>query len=128
MAGEWNEENWFDLTDYADVDMDAGFDYEPSDASSDDNVAPGDLSLGDFTTDGVEEGSLSPAILCLDEEPASSEGKGQSDHNKGCSKADSRYGEGSLSKCPSPPKTVRPGATTLGSRNFGSSSAFGDSL
>ena len=24
MAGEWNEENWFDLADYADVDMDAG--------------------------------------------------------------------------------------------------------
>ena len=38
MAGEWNEENWFDLADYADIDMDAGFDYEPSDTSSDGDI------------------------------------------------------------------------------------------
>ena len=30
MAGEWNEENWFDLADYADVDMEAAM---PSDES-----------------------------------------------------------------------------------------------
>ena len=30
MAGEWNEENWFDLADYAGLDMDACYDYEPS--------------------------------------------------------------------------------------------------
>nr|CCI55289.1 PH01B001G05.12 [Phyllostachys edulis] len=65
MAGEWNEENWFDLVDYADVDMDAGFDYEPSIVLSDGITASGDLSAdpGDHATDGVEEGSLSPTIV-----------------------------------------------------------------
>lgn len=30
MANEWNEENWFDLTDYAVIDMDVCYDYESS--------------------------------------------------------------------------------------------------
>ena len=65
MAGEWNEENWFDLADYADVDMDAGLDYEPSIDSSDGIAASGDLPKdpGDRATDGVEEGSLSPTTV-----------------------------------------------------------------
>ena len=59
MVGEWNEENWFDLADYADVDMDAVFDYEPSIDSSDGIAASRDPSAdpGDHATGGVEEGS-----------------------------------------------------------------------
>ena len=62
MVGEWNEENWFDPTDSAYIDMDAGFDYEPSVESSYGNVTSRDHSSdpGDHTIDGVEEGSLSP--------------------------------------------------------------------
>ena len=65
MAGEWNEENWFDLADYADVDMDAGFDYEPSDASCDGDVASGDHSPGDHPTDGAEKESFPPQLYVL---------------------------------------------------------------
>ena len=56
MAGEWNEENWFDLADYADVDMDAGFDYEPSIDPSSGVAASGDLSSDPrgHATKGVE--------------------------------------------------------------------------
>lgn len=128
MEGEWNEENWFDLANYADIDMDAGFDYEPSDASSDDDAAPGDLSPRDFTTDGVEEGSLSPTTIRPNEEPASSEGKGLYDHDKGCPKVGSGHDEGPLSKCSSPPKAVRSGKTSSRSRNSRSSSTPGGSL
>ena len=83
MAGEWNEENWFDLADYADVDMDAGFDYEPSIESSDGIAASGDLSRdpGNHATDGVEEGSLSPTTVRPTEESISPKDNGQSDHN-----------------------------------------------
>ena len=93
MAGEWNEENWFDLADYADVDMDAGFDYEPSNDSSDGNTASENLSAdpGDHATDGVEEGSLSPTTVRPTEEPISSKDKGQSDHNQDYTQADSRH-------------------------------------
>lgn len=86
--------------------MDAGFDYKPSSASSDGDVASGDHSLGDHTTDGVEEGSLSPTTLHPNEKPAFSEGRGQSDHNQDCTKTGSEHGEGSPSKCLSPSKTV----------------------
>ena len=121
MAGEWNEENWFDLADYADVDMDAGFGYEPSIDSSDGIAASGDLSAdpGDHATDGVEEGSLSLATVRPAEGPVSSEGKGQSDHNQDCAKADSQHDKSFPSKCSSPPKAVRPGEASSGGHNSG---------
>ena len=99
MAGEWNEENWFDLADYVDIDMDTGFDYESSDTSSDGDIASGDHSPGGHTTDGVEEGSLSPTTLRPNEEPASSNGKGRSNLKQDCTKTDSEHSEGSLLKC-----------------------------
>nr|ADB85301.1 hypothetical protein [Phyllostachys edulis] len=128
MAGEWNEENWLDLADYTDIDMYAGFNYEPSTASSDGDVAPGDHSLGDHTIDGVEEGSLSPTTIRPDEEPASSESKGPSDHNDGCPKAGSEHGKGSPSKCSSPSEAIRPGMASLGSHNSRLSSVSGGPL
>ena len=69
-------------SDYADVDMDAGFDYEPSIDSSDGIAASGDLSAdpGDHATNGVEERSLSPTTVRPAEEPISLKGKGQPDH------------------------------------------------
>ena len=93
------------LADYADVDMDAGFDYEPSIDSSDCIAASGDLSAdpGDHATDGVEGGSLSPATVHPAEEPVSSESKGQYDHKQGCTKADSQHDESFPSECSSPP-------------------------
>ena len=125
MAGEWNEENWFDLADYADVDMDAGFDYEPSIDSSDGIAASGDLSAdpGDHATDGVEEGSLSPTTVRPVEEPVSSKDKGQLDHKQDCIQADSQHKESFSSKCSSPLKAVRHGATSSGSHNSGASPA-----
>ena len=84
MAGEWNEENWFDLADYADVDMDAGYDYELSIDSSDGIAASGDLPSdpGHLATDGVEEGSLSLTTVRPVEEPVPSKDKGQLDHKQ----------------------------------------------
>lgn len=111
MAGEWNEENWFDLADYADVDMDAEFDYEPRDDSSYDIAASGDLPTdpGDNVAGGVEKGSLSPTTVRPREESTLSKDKGQSDQDH--TQVDSRHDENFSSKCPSPPKAVRLGLT-----------------
>ena len=130
MAGEWNEENWFDLADYADVDMDADFDYEPSVDSSDGIAASGDLSAdpGDHATDGVEEGSLSPTTIRPVEESTSSKDKGQSDHKQDCTQADSQHDESFSSKCSSPLKAVRLGEASSGSHNSGASPASGGPL
>lgn len=83
MAGEWNEENWFDLADYADVDMDAGFDYEPSIDSSDGIAAFENLpaDLVNNAADGVEEGSLSPTTVRPREESTLLKDKDQSDQD-----------------------------------------------
>ena len=108
--------------------MEVGFNYEPSIASSDGDVASENYSLGDHTTDGVEEGSLSPTMLRPNEEPASSEGKGQSDHNQDCTKTGSEHGEDSPSNCSSSSKTVRPSMTSLGGNHSGASSAPGGRL
>ena len=83
MVGEWNEENWFDLADYADIDMDASFDYEPSIIPSDGNAASRDHSPdpGDYATDGVEEESFFPTTVRPTKEPVSSKDKGPSDRN-----------------------------------------------
>lgn len=128
MAGEWNEENWFDLADYADVDMDAGFDYEPSDDSSYGIAASGDLPTdpGDNVAGGVEEGSLSPTAVRPREESTLSKDKGQSDQDR--TQVDSRHDESFSSKCPSPPKAVRLGEASSGSHNSGTSPASGDPL
>ena len=108
MAGEWNEENWFDLTDYVNIDIDAGFDYKPSIISSDGNVASRDHSPdpGDHTTDGVEETSFSPTTVRPTEGPVSSKGKGPYDHNQNCTTVGSQHDEGSPSECSSLPEVV----------------------
>nr|ADB85316.1 hypothetical protein [Phyllostachys edulis] len=130
MAGEWNEENWFDLADYADIDIDAGFDYEPSIDSSDGVAASRYLSAdpGDHATDRVEEGSLSPTTVRPIEESIPSKDKGQSDHNQVYTQADSQHDKSFSSKCLSPPKAVRPGETSSGSHNSKTSPASGGPL
>ena len=80
------------MANYADIDMDAGFDYEPSAASSDGDVASEDHSPRDHPANGVEEGSLSPTTIRPDEELACSEGKGPFDHNKDGPKVGSEHG------------------------------------
>ena len=92
------------MADYADVDMVVGFDYELSIVSSDGIAASKDH--GNHATDGVEEGSLSPTTIRPTEEPVSSKGKGQSDHNQDCAQKDSQHNESFSSKCPSPSETV----------------------
>lgn len=128
MAGEWNEENWFDLTDYADVDMDAGFDYEPSIDSSDGTAASGDLPAdpGDNAVDGVEEGSLSPTTVRPREESTLSKDKGQSDQDN--TQVYSQNDESFSSKCPSPPKAVRLSEASSGSHNSRTPPASSDPL
>nr|ADB85436.1 putative retrotransposon protein [Phyllostachys edulis] len=128
MVGEWNEENWFDLADYADVDMDAGFDYEPSDDSSDGTVASGDLPTdpGDSAAGGVEEGSLSPTTVRPREGSTLSKDKGQFDQNH--TQVDSQHNESFSSKCPNPLEAVRLDKASSGSHNSGTSPASGDHL
>ena len=71
MAEEWNDEKLFDLADYAELDMDAYYEYEQSIISSDDNAVSRDLSLdpGDHTAYKVDQGSFSPTTLRPYEEP-----------------------------------------------------------
>ena len=111
------------MADYVDIDMDAGFDYEPSIVSSNGDITSGDHSLGDHTIDGVEEGSLFPTTLRPNEESASSEGKGQSDRHQDCTKTGSQHDEGSPSKCSSLSKIVRIGTASPRSHHSGASSA-----
>ena len=66
------------MADYANIDMDTGFDYEPSIISSNGNAASRDhlRDLGDHATDGVEEESFSPTTVRPTEGLVSSECKG----------------------------------------------------
>lgn len=113
------------MADYADIDMDAGFDYEPSIISSDGYAASRDHSPDprDHATDGVEEGSFSLTTVYATEGPVSSESKGLSNHNQDYTKAEPQHDEGSPSECSSPPKAVRPGEANPRSHHSEASSA-----
>ena len=108
MAGEWNEENWFELADYAKLDMNACYEYKQSIISSDGNAASRDLSPdpGDYAADRADEGYFFPTILRPNEGSDSSEGKGPSDHNQDYTKTSTEHSEGSPSKCSSPSEVV----------------------
>lgn len=44
MAGGWNEKNWFNLTYYAELDIDPYYEYEQSIILSDGDAGSRDLS------------------------------------------------------------------------------------